>query len=278
MRRLRYAFAVLCVLATAGPAPVATAQPLPVPAHIVIVVEENKPDSAIMGSKSAPYLNTLANSGANMTQSFAEAHPSEPNYLALFSGNTFGLTSDACPVNAGATPNLASELLAAGYTFGGFSEDLPSVGATDCSAGKYARKHVPWADFPALPTSVNQPYSALPTDLTKLPTVSFVVPNLCDDMHDCGVAAGDSWVKAHLPAYVDWARTHNSLLVVTFDEDEGTAGNHIATLLIGPMVTPGPSSQRIDHYSVLRTLEEMYGLAPIGAAATAQPITGVWSG
>lgn len=83
MNRWRYAFAALCVLTTAGPAPVVAAQSLPLPAHIVIVVEENKPDSAILGSKSAPYLNALANSGANMTQSFAEAHPSEPNYLAL---------------------------------------------------------------------------------------------------------------------------------------------------------------------------------------------------
>src|SRR4029079_18441448 len=91
------------------------------------------------------------NSGANMTQSFAETHPSEPNYLALFSGNTFGLTSDACPVNAGAAPNLASELLAAGYTFGGFSEDIPAVGSPVCSAGQYARKHVPGGKFTQLP-------------------------------------------------------------------------------------------------------------------------------
>ena len=101
MKRLACAFVAICTLAIPGPVPVAAAQSLPAPAHIVIVVEENKPDSAIMGSKSAPYLNALANAGANMTQSFAETHPSEPNYLALFSGNTFGLTSDACPVNAG---------------------------------------------------------------------------------------------------------------------------------------------------------------------------------
>ena len=104
MKRLVCATAVVCALAIGAPAPAATAQVLPAPAHIVIVVEENKPDSGIIGSKSAPYINALANGGANMTQSFAETHPSEPNYLALFSGNTFGLTSDACPVNAGATP------------------------------------------------------------------------------------------------------------------------------------------------------------------------------
>src|SRR5262245_20691772 len=146
MKRWAGAFAAIGAVAMPGPAPVAAAQTIPVPAHIVIVVEENKPDSGIIGSKSAPYINALAAGGANMTQSFAETHPSEPNYLALYSGNTFGLTSDACPVDAGAAPNLASELLAAGYSFGGFSEDLPAVGSPACSAGKYARKHVPWAN------------------------------------------------------------------------------------------------------------------------------------
>jgi acid phosphatase len=243
---------------------------------VVVVIFENKASGSVIGSAHAPYLTSLSTAGAFFTDAHGVTHPSQPNYLALFSGSTQGVTGDSCPLTF-STPNLAAQLLAAGRTFVGYSEDLPAPGSAVCNAGRYARRHVPWADFPALPPSLNQPYSALPANLATLPTVAFVVPNLCDDMHDCGVAAGDSWAKAHLPAYADWARTHNSLLVVTFDEDEGTAGNHIATLLIGPMVTPGPSSQRIDHYSVLRTLEEMYGLAPIGAAATAQPITGVWS-
>jgi acid phosphatase len=242
----------------------------------MVVIFENKASGSVIGSARAPYLTSLSAEGAFFTDAHGVTHPSQPNYLALFSGSTQGVTGDSCPLTFSA-PNLAAQLLKAGRTFVGYSEDLPAPGSTVCNAGPYARRHVPWADFPALPPSVNQPYSALPADLANLPTVAFVVPNLCDDMHDCGVAAGDDWAKAHLLRYVAWARTHNSLLVVTFDEDEGTVGNHIATLLVGPMVTPGPSSQRIDHYSVLRTLEEMYGLAPIGAAATAQPITGVWS-
>jgi len=134
MRRWPYVGAAVLALVDLVPMPAASAgSALPAPAHIVVVLEENKPGSAVVGNKAAPYINALANSGANMTQSFAETHPSEPNYLALFSGNTFGLTSDACPVNAGAAPNLASELLAAGYTFGGFSEDIPAVGSPVCS-------------------------------------------------------------------------------------------------------------------------------------------------
>jgi hypothetical protein len=83
------------VLVSCLPAPKAAAQPIPTPAHIVIVVEENHSSANVLGNKAAPFMNQLAAAGALMTQSYAEAHPSEPNYLALFSGSTFGLNSDA---------------------------------------------------------------------------------------------------------------------------------------------------------------------------------------
>lgn len=119
--------------------------------------------------------------------------------------------------------------------------------------------------------------SSLPTDLVALPTVAVVIPNLCNDMHDCSVARGDTWAQQHLPAYLDWARTHNSLLIVTFDEDNGTAANHIPTVLAGPMVRPGDVPIRINHYTIMRTIEDMYGLVPLGAAAAIPPITGIWA-
>jgi acid phosphatase len=242
----------------------------------MVVVFENEDAKDIVGSPDAPYLTSLAQSGATFTDAHGETHPSQPNYLALFSGSTQGLTDDSCPQTFSG-PNLAAELQTAGRTFAGYSEDLPGAGYTGCDAGDYARKHNPWANFPDLPASVNQPYSALPADYSALPTVSFVVPNLCNDMHDCGVAAGDSWARANLADYVTWAQQNNSLLMVTFDEDSGTSGNHIATMLVGPMVKAGPSDQRIDHYSLLRTLTEMYGLPPLGQAAAASPLTGIWS-
>src|SRR6516164_3353881 len=135
---------------------------LPQPAHVVIVVEENRSEGNIIGNKSTPFITALATHGANMAQSFAETHPSEPNYLALFAGSTFGVTKDVCPVNGGDTPNLASELLAAGYTFVGYAEGLPAAGSTVCSAGKYARKHVPWANFTNVPPTNSLPFSAFP--------------------------------------------------------------------------------------------------------------------
>jgi hypothetical protein len=251
---------------------------LPTPAHIVVVVEENRSDANIIGNKSAPYINALAGNGAQMTASYAETHPSEPNYLALFAGSTLGLTSDACPVNAGAAPNLASELLAAGYTFTGFAEDLPSVGSTACAAGRYARKHVPWANFTNVPAAASIPFSAFPppSDYGRLPTVSFVIPNLDNDMHDGSIAQGDTWLYDHLSSYANWALANNSLLVITWDEDDNGGDNQIPTVIFGADVQPGAYAQTISHYNVLSTIQQMYGLPKTGYAAQAPAIGGIW--
>ena len=248
---------------------------LPVPDHVMVVVFENEDAKNIIGGADAPYLTSLAASGATFSNAHGETHPSQPNYLALFSGSTQGVVDDSCPLTF-TGPNLAAQLQSAGRSFVGYSEDLPTAGYSGCHTARYARKHNPWVDFTDLPASMNQPYSALPADFADLPTVSFVVPNLCNDMHDCGVAAGDRWARDHLAAYATWAQQHDSLLVVTFDEDNGSSANHIATVLVGSMVKPGTSGQRIDHYSVLRTLEDMYGLPPLGSAAGAAPLTGIW--
>jgi phospholipase C len=256
------------------------AAPLPSPAHVVVVVEENRSAANIIGNKSAPFINALAASGALMTQSFAEAHPSEPNYLALFAGNTFGLTKDTCPVDAGNAPNLGSELLSAGYTFTGFAEGLPAVGSTACSAGKYARKHVPWANFTNVPATNSVPFSAFPGpgNYASLPTVSFVIPDNDDNMHDGSIAAGDAWLNRQLSGYANWAVANNSLLIVTWDEDDGSSRNQIPTVVYGAHVQPGSYSEPISHYNVLSTLEQMYRLGKTGNAANAPAIVDIWSG
>ena len=260
--------------ATGAPVPtVAGAQPQP--DHVMLVIFENEDSTAVLGASSAPYLNTLAAAGVAFTGAHAVAHPSQPNYVALFSGNTQGVTDDTCPQSLSG-PNLATELAAAGRTFTGYSEDLPLAGHTGCTAGSYARKHNPWADFTDVPSAMNQPYSALPRDYNALPTVSIVVPNLCNDMHNCPVTTGDAWARQHLSSYVTWAATHNSMLIITFDEDSGTTANRIPTLVLGPMVRPGTSPQVIDHYNLLRTLQDMYGLPPLGLTRTAQPLAGIW--
>ena len=252
-----------------------TLSTLPLPTHIVIVVEENHGYSEIIGSSQAPYINTLADEGASFTNSHAITHPSQPNYLALFSGSTQGITDDSCPHTFSAA-NLGSELIAAKKTFIGYSEGLPSTGSTVCTSGEYARKHAPWTDFSNVPSSDNVPFSKFPTSYANLPTISFVIPDLLDDMHDGTIQQGDSWLQTHLQGYVTWAKTNNSLLIVTFDEDQGTTSNQIATIFVGPMVKPGKYSENINHYNVLRTLEAIYGLPYAGKSASSTTITDVW--
>ncbi|MCW7991246.1 acid phosphatase, partial [Streptomyces platensis subsp. clarensis] len=159
---------------------------VPTPDHVVVVVFENHAYSQVIGSSSAPYINSLKTGGANLTQSYGETHPSQPNYFALFSGSTQGITDDSCYTPGfSSAPNLASELIAAGKTWASYNETLPSQGSATCSSGKYARKHNPWFGFSNVPTSSAYTFAQFPTDYTKLPQVSFVVPNLCSDMHDC---------------------------------------------------------------------------------------------
>lgn len=251
---------------------------IPRPDHVVIIIEENKGYSTVIGSPQAPNINYLAQHGALMTQSFAVGHPSQPNYLALFSGSTQGVTNDVVP-HTFTTENLASELIAAGLTFGGYSENMPSVGFTGgAAAGGYARKHNPWVNFTNVPPACNMPFSNFPTDASKLATVSIVVPNLQDDMHDGTVQKADTWLKTHLDAYRVWADTHNSLLIVTFDEGTAAEKNRIPTIFYGPMVKVGQYAEPMNHYNVLRTIEDMYSLPHAALAASlAGPIDDIWN-
>ena len=246
------------------------------PDHVLVVVFENKAFGHEVGSSQAPYLNNLLNGSAVFTRSYAITHPSQPNYLALFSGSTQGVTSDRCLSRWHDRPNLGAQLIEAGHTFTGYSEGLPRAGYRGCYSGRYAAKHNPWVNFDNVPDASNQPYTAFPSDYAKLPTVSFVVPDLCNDMHDCGTAAGDAWAAKNLEPYRQWAAGHNSLLVITYDEDDGGSANQILTLVTGAGVRPGRYSERIDHYGVLRMIEDLYGLPGIGKAATAKPVTDIW--
>lgn len=279
-----------------GPAAISAA-PLPRYDHVVVVIEENHSFAEILGADSpAPYLRFLAADGAALTQSFAVVHPSEPNYLALFSGSTQGVTDDSVPAGTPfTTPNLAAELRAKGLTFAGFSQSLPQLGYSGAAftaepgEHRYARKHNPWVNWqsPApgpnqLPPAVNLPFeNTFPTrpeaDFSVLPTVAFVVPDERFDMHDGSIAQADEWLRAHLSAYAAWARDHDSLLIVTFDEDDGSQANQIATIFYGAHLRPGRHRERTDHYGVLRTLEDLFGLDHAGAAATAAPVTSVFA-
>lgn len=265
-----FLFLLLCGVQPAQ----ALEQALPRPDHIVFVIEENKSYSQIVGNPDAPYINALARRGALFTRSYGITHPSQPNYLALFSGSTRGIGSNACPLDLSGG-NLAGALLGSGLSFMSYSESMPRAGFEGCRYGAYMRKHNPAANWKEL-APLNQPLTAFPQDLSQLPTVSFVIPDQRNDMHDGSIAQGDAWLKQNIEGYVQWAMDNNSLLIVTFDEDDGSEGNRVATLFVGPMVKPGEYAQRIDHYSVLRTVLQMYGLPVLNESAGARPITGVW--
>jgi acid phosphatase len=267
------------------------------PDHIVVVVEENHNYEQIIGSPDAPFINQLAKGSAVFTNAHGVTHPSQPNYLALFSGSLQGVTGDKCLADTTpfTTPNLAAGLLAGGFTFKGFAENMPAPGFLGCRKDAspltmgylYARKHAPWVNWQGnkkndIPADLSQPMTAFPTDFNQLPDLAFVIPNMDNDMHNIGdpgdsaaIRRGDDWLQHNLSAYIDWAQTHNSLLILTFDEDQFTAKNHMLTLFAGANVRPGEYPENINHYSVLHTLEEIYDI-PVTDTTHAQIITDVW--
>jgi len=263
-------------------APAAHAGKLPRPDHVVIVIEENRGYAQIMDQRnSASYIHALAKRGVLFTESYGVSHPSQPNYLALFTGSTQGVTDDAC-LRSFDNDNLASALLDAGFSFATFSESLPATGDLSCAPGAYQRKHNPAANWQGtrLPAGINKrfaDFANLPRgDFSKLPTVSFVIPDQNNDMHDGSFEVADQWLKTHIAPYEAWAMKNNSLLILTWDEDDFRGDNHIVTILAGPMVKAGTSRQRIDHYNVLRTLLDFYGLPALGASRDAEAIKGIW--
>ena len=141
---------------------------VPMPDHVVIVMEENHSYSEIIGSPSAPYINALIPQGALFTQSFAITHPSQPNYADLFSGSNQGVTDDSCP-HSWTAANLGRALLNASRSFAGYSEDLPFAGYTGCASGRYVRRHAPWINFTNVPTATTRSaFHGLPYQLHDL--------------------------------------------------------------------------------------------------------------
>jgi phosphoesterase family protein len=232
--------------------------------HIVLVVEENHSDKDIVGDFSdAPYINTtLIPEAALMTNSFAIAHPSEPNYFALYAGSTFGIRDNGTYHKPG--PTLFTILNGARKTFTGYVED------------SRVRKHNPWQSFPEGATVEKNFGSTWPADFTQLPKVSFVIPGLNDDMHNGTISQADTWLKNNLGAYIRWCQTHNSLFILTFDEDDGRENNQILTLFIGHGVIAGTNNTNINHYNVLRTILASQNLTAPNNASTVKPITNIF--
>lgn len=252
--------------------------------HVVWIFLENHAAGQIMGSSAAPYLNSVASACGQATNYAGVAHPSLPNYIAATSGGTQGITNDNPPSsNATSAPSIYTQLLTAGLTWRDYEESSPG-GCPTGSSGLYAVKHDPAAYYTSIPTSVcanwDEPLGTLAagnfaTDLANgtLPSFSFVTPNLCNDMHDCNVAAGDNWLRSWLPKIIASPnyQAGNTVIFVTFDENDGSTGNVVPMVVVSPSTPAGMSSATaFTHYSLLRTTEEMLGLpTTLGGAATA---------
>jgi len=274
LKHFLFALALFVITVT----PFAYAGKLPRPDHVVVVIEENKDFKQIMDMRYRDsFIHALAKRGMLFTQSYGIAHPSQPNYLALFSGSTQGITNNACPLTFD-SDNLATTLLDAELSFASYSESLPEIGDSSCESGTYRRKHNPIVNWQGsrLPAEINKRMLDFPKDFSELPTISFVQPNQNNDMHDGSFEDADNWLLTHIAPYVDWAMKNNSLLILTWDEDNFRADNRIPTIFIGPMIHAGTSDQPINHYSVLRTLLDFYNLPALGASAGAKTIKGIW--
>jgi phosphatidylinositol-3-phosphatase len=243
--------------------------------HIFVVIMENHGYNEIIGSPDAPYLNQLAGQYGVATNYFSVAHPSLPNYLALTGGDTFGITTD-CTDCFQQAPNLVVDRIAAsGRTWRAYMESMPSPAYVG-DAYPYMQKHDPFVYYDDLRTDPAQfanvvPASQLATDLGSVqttPAFGWITPNMLDDMHDGTVAQGDTWLAHQIPALLAapaWTE-QNSLLFITWDEDDNAPGNQVATLVIANQVPASfRSAVTYNHYSLLRTIEVAWGLAPLTA-------------
>ena len=274
------------------------ANPIPKYKHIIVVIEENHDYNALIGSKNSPYITWLSQNGALFTDSHGVTHPSQPNYLALFAGDVQGVVDDKCLMSETpyTTPNLGVALISNGYTFKGYAETMPSVGYLPCyyktssitAQSLYGRKHAPWVNWIGtkknnISASLSLPMTDFPKDYNKLPTIAFVIPNMDNDMHNIGapgddaaIQRGDKWLKQNISKYAEWAKKHDSLLIVTYDEDDSrTDVNQIPTVFYGAHIKTGKYSEHITHYNVLHTLEAMYKL-PADDKQSASVIADIW--
>jgi hypothetical protein len=250
---------------------------------VVVIMMENAEYGEVIGGSAAPYINALARRYALASDSFAITHPSLPNYLALTGGSTHGISSDCTDCHVSAA-NIVDQLEAAGISWGAYLEDAPTACFRGAGAGGYAKKHNPfiyYTDIANSPGRCNRlvGFQRLAANLRsgRLPSYVWISPNLCDDGHDCGVGAGDRFLARTVPALLRELGPHG-FLVLTWDE--GTSGNgccgvahggHVATILAGPDVIRGARQRTpVDHYGVLATIEQAFGVPLLAGAADAR--------
>ncbi len=264
------------LLALLAAATSASAQGVPPLDHVLVVVMENK---SYDQTRVQPYTASLIAAQSTLTNMFAITHPSQPNYIAMWCGVPL-VSNDVCPPAGSPWPyeNLGHACEAAGRTWRSYSEGLPAVGSTVCTAPSYVRRHCPWSYFTNLSHDHERPLGDLWTDIAAgaLPNLAYVIPNQCNNTHDCAIGVGDAWLAANLPAMIA-AVGPRGVVILTWDEDDGSSSNHILTVFAGPMVKSGyASSARVNHYSVLRTICDALSLPAFASGTINAPITDLW--
>ncbi|MDQ2939391.1 MAG: alkaline phosphatase family protein [Actinomycetota bacterium] len=278
------------VLTTRGDEPRHAAEQSDAGSHVFVIVLENHEFGQVIGNGQAPYINRLAQRGTLAMRYFAISHPSLPNYLAIVGGSTFGIHSDCTDCSARG-PNLALQLDGAGISWRAYMQAMPSICYPGAEAGRYAKKHNPFVYFPSIRDDPQRcanvvPGSRLGGDLASgnLATFSWITPDLCQDGHDCGIATSDRYLKGLVPRLLATLGP-SGFLVLTFDEgvtDRGCCGvargGRVATILIGPGVRGGLRvGKAYDHYSLMRTLEDVFSLPRIRKAAGARSLRAAFS-
>jgi hypothetical protein len=242
--------------------------------HVVWVVMENHAYGQIIGSSQAPYINSLASTYGVATNYYAISHPSLPNYIALTSGSPQGIADDNGPSSHPLNVASIFSQLPAGQSRS-LEESMPS----NCDrgdSGQYAVRHDPEAYYTNLGSdclTYDVPFGSTPDLSAKF---TFVTPNVCDDMHDCSVQTGDTFLSSYVPRLLATTQYQagNTVIFITWDEDDGSSNNHVPTIVISPYTHAVQDSTSYTHYSLLKTTEQLFGLAQIGNATSANSMLG----
>ncbi len=256
--------------------------------HVFMIWMENKSYTQVWNTSSTPYITSLGKSYVRATNYYAITHPSLPNYLDFFGGSNYGITTDCspsstCHINA---KSLGDTLEAKALKWKAYEESMPSPCYLTTS-GNYAPKHNPPVYFDDIRTNTTRcdshdvPFSQFSTDIaaaSTTPNFAFITPNLCNDMHSCSISTGDNWLKSHVPTILNSpaCTSYKCLLVITWDEDSGSSGNHVLTIFAGSGAKTGglTSAVKYTHYSLLRTVEYIFGLSTLTSNdANASPMT-----
>ncbi|HEX6536233.1 MAG TPA: alkaline phosphatase family protein [Gemmatimonadaceae bacterium] len=262
---------------------------LPRFSHVIVVVEENRNYGSAIGGTEMPYLDSLAGAYGLATQYHANTHPSIGNYFMLTTGRV--VTNDDGFSGTVSGDNIVRQLVAAGLTWKAYAEDLPSVGYVGGGSGTYARRHNPLSYLTDVVNDSAQrrnivPFTQFATDLQRdsLPSYAFIVPNLCNDAHDCRLSMADAWLHANIaPLIASPTFQRDGLLIITFDEagsDDAGGGGRVAWVVVSPKAKRGyRSAAWYQHESTLRLTAEALGLTHFpGASATASNMAEFFEG